>query len=86
MDVAPRREGVSFVKMEEMMAYRITFRRGKRTSSTRLWPCDLEAATVYALAQLPIQNRQNGATSVSVTCERTGEIVFTSTEQPEAAV
>ncbi len=27
------------------MAYKITFRRGKRESFTKLWPCDLEAAT-----------------------------------------
>ncbi|WP_244513856.1 hypothetical protein [Methylobacterium sp. UNC378MF] len=68
-----------------MMAYKITFRRGKRESFTKLWPCDLEAATAYALAQLPIQKRENGATSVSVICERTGEVVFSSTEQPEPA-
>ncbi len=85
MDVARVQEGVSSVKTEEMMAYKITFRRGKRESFTKLWPCDLEAATAYALAQLPVQNRENGATSVSVVCERTGEVVFSSTEQPEPA-
>lgn len=65
------------------MAYKITFRKGKRESFTKLWPCDLEAATAYALAQLPIQHREKGATSVSVICERTGDVMFSSTEQPE---
>ncbi|GJE09118.1 MULTISPECIES: hypothetical protein [Methylobacterium] len=67
------------------MAYKITFRRGKRISSSKLWPCDLEAAVAHAKAQLPIQREQTGATSVSVSCERTGDVMFTFTEQPEPA-
>ncbi|MCJ2136363.1 hypothetical protein MKK69_20305 [Methylobacterium sp. J-026] len=66
------------------MAYKITFRKGKRISATKLWPCDLEAAIAHARAQLPHQQALSGVTSVSVTCERTGEVVFTLTErQPE---
>jgi hypothetical protein len=67
------------------MAYKITFRRGKRISSSKLWPCDLEAAVAHAKAQLPIQREQTGATSVNVSCERTGDVMFTFTEQPEPA-
>ena len=67
------------------MAYKITFLKGKRVSSSKLWPCDLEAAVAHAKAQLPIQRGQTGATSVSVSCERTGNVVFTFTEQPEPA-
>ena len=67
------------------MAYKITFRKGKRISSSKLWPCDLEAAVAHAKAQLPIQRRQTGATTVSVSCERTGDVVFTFTEQLETA-
>ncbi|MBE7203578.1 MAG: hypothetical protein INR70_38080 [Parafilimonas terrae] len=67
------------------MAYKITFRKGKRVSSTKLWPCDLEAAVAHAKAQLPIQRGQNGATSVSVSCERTGDVMFTFAEQAEPA-
>ena len=67
------------------MAYKITFLKGKRVSSSKLWPCDLEAAVAHAKAQLPIQRGQIGATSVSVSCERTGNVVFTFTEQPEPA-
>jgi hypothetical protein len=70
--------------MEGTMAYKITFRKGKRVSATKLWPCDLEAAVAHAKAQLPLQREQNGATSVSVSCERTGDVMFTYTEQPEA--
>ncbi|SDN06392.1 hypothetical protein SAMN05216360_105246 [Methylobacterium phyllostachyos] len=66
------------------MAYRISFQKGKRVSFTKLWPCDLEAAIAHAKAQLPVQRAQSGATSVSVVCERTGEVVYTFTEQPEA--
>ncbi|MCJ2054436.1 hypothetical protein [Methylobacterium sp. J-070] len=67
------------------MAYKITFRKGKRVSGSKLWPCDLEAAIAHAKAQLPIQRGQTGATSVSVSCERTGDVVFTFAEQPESA-
>jgi hypothetical protein len=77
-------EGVSSPKMEEPMAYKITFRKGKRVSAFKLWPCDLEAAIAHAKAQLPTHREQTGATSVSVSCERTGDVVFTYTEQPEA--
>ncbi|MGH1570789.1 hypothetical protein ACRAWG_09160 [Methylobacterium sp. P31] len=66
------------------MAYKITYRKGKRAISAKLWPCELEAAIAHAKAQLPVQHAQNGATSVSVSCERTGEVVFTFAEQPEA--
>ncbi|MEG9525694.1 hypothetical protein [Methylobacterium tardum] len=82
--VSSSTEGVSSAKMEETMAYKITFRKGKRVSATKLWPCDLEAAIAHARAQLPLQRDQSGATSVSVTCERTGDVVFTCTEQPES--
>jgi hypothetical protein len=75
--VSSSTEGVSSAKMEEPMAYKITFRKGKRVSATKLWPCDLEAAIAHARAQLPLQRDQSGATSVSVTCERTGDVVFT---------
>ncbi|WP_342108936.1 hypothetical protein [Methylobacterium sp. SI9] len=67
------------------MAYRISFQKGKRVSFTKLWPCDLEAAVSHAKAQLPAQRAQNGATSVRVICERTGEVVFTFSEEPETA-
>lgn len=67
------------------MAYKITFRKGKRVSSSKLWPCDLEAAVAHAREQLAIQRRQTGATSVSVSCERTGDVMFTFREQPEPA-
>lgn len=67
------------------MAYKIIFRKGKRVSSTKLWPCDLEAAIAHAKAQLALQRDQTGATSVSVSCERTGDVVFTYKEQPEPA-
>lgn len=66
------------------MAYKISFQKGKRVSFTKLWPCDLEAAIAHAKAQLPLQRAQNGATSVNVVCERTGEVVYTFVEQPEA--
>ncbi|MWV25347.1 hypothetical protein FVE89_25920 [Methylobacterium sp. 2A] len=71
--------------MEGARAYRISFRKGKRVSFTKLWPCDLEAAIAHAKAQLPVQQAQNGATSVNVVCERTGAVVFTFTEEPETA-
>jgi hypothetical protein len=71
--------------LEGAMAYRISFQRGKRVSFTKLWPCDLEAAVAHAKAQLPVQRVQNGATSVRVFCERTGEVVFTFSEEPESA-
>ena len=67
------------------MAYKIAFWRGKREVYAKAWPCDLEAATTHAKAQLPIQHMKRGAKSVSVICERTGEVVFSLTEQPEAA-
>ena len=67
------------------MAYRISFRKGKRISFTKLWPCDLEAAIAHAKAHLPAQRAQTGATAVSVICERTGEVVFTFAEEPETA-
>jgi hypothetical protein len=65
------------------MAYKITFWHRKRPVYAKAWPCDLEAATKYAKAQLPIQHTQHRASSVSVTCERTGEVVFSLAEQPE---
>jgi hypothetical protein len=71
--------------MEGAMAYRISFWKGKRISFTKLWPCDLEAAVAHAKAQLPVQRAHSGATSVSVLCERTGEVVFTFAEEPESA-
>lgn len=58
------------------MAYRIEFLRKKQVVATKLWPCSLEAATAHALAQYPRQHLRNGVTSVSVTCERTGMVVF----------
>lgn len=58
------------------MAYKITFWHHKSAVYAKAWPCGLEAATTYAKAQLPIQRTQHGATSVSVTCERTREVVF----------
>ena len=64
------------------MAYRVTFRRGKRVSSSKLLACDLEAAAAYARVQLPVQRRNMGVTSASITCERTGEIMYTLAEQP----
>lgn len=67
------------------MAYLISFRAGKRVVSTRLWPCALEAAAAHVKAQLPTQHEQTGATSATVTCERTGKVVFSYAEQSEAS-
>jgi hypothetical protein len=78
-------KGVSSAMMEATMAYKIIFRKGRRVSASKLWPCDLETAIAHAKAQLPIQREQTGATSVSVSCERTGDVMFTVTEQPEPA-
>lgn len=65
------------------MAYRITFQHGKRIVCEKAWPCELQGAIAHAKAQLPIQHSQHGATSVSVTCERTKEVMFSFTQQPE---
>jgi hypothetical protein len=62
--------------MEETLAYKIEFLKDQRVVAKKLWPCSLEAATAHALAQYPRQHLRNGATSVSVTCERTGMVVF----------
>lgn len=58
------------------MAYRIEFLKDHRVVAAKLWPRSLEAATAHALAQYPRQHTRNGATSVSVICERTGMVVF----------
>ena len=65
------------------MAYKITFWDGQKEVSSKLWPCGLEAAENYAKVQLSSQRAQNRAKSVSVTCERTKQVVFTFVAQTE---
>jgi hypothetical protein len=64
------------------MGYKITFHDGKRVVCAKAWPCDLAAATAHAKAQLPVKHAQHGATSVTVTCERTGEVLVRFEDEP----
>lgn len=65
------------------MAYKITFWHRKCAVYEKSWPREYEAATAYAKAQLSTQQRQYGATSVSVSCERTKKVLFSLTEGSE---
>ncbi|MEE7493320.1 hypothetical protein MOTC310_23825 [Methylobacterium oryzae] len=67
------------------MAYRISFQNDGREVYLKAWPIDLVAAIAYAKAQLPIQRIRHGARSVCVTCDRTGELVFSLVGRPDAA-
>jgi len=72
-------------KLEETMGYKVTFFRDKKAVYTKALPCDLKAATAHAKAHLPMQSSEHRATSVTVTCERTGEVMFTLADQPVPA-
>jgi hypothetical protein len=58
------------------MAYRISFLKRSKVIGAKLWPCSLEAAAAHALAQFSQQHLKHGVTSVTVTNERTGNVVF----------
>lgn len=63
-------------RSETGMAFKITYWKGSAAIGTSPWPGSLPTAQAHARSHFLIQKGQNGATSVTVTDERTGQVVY----------